>query len=443
MFTQRHYNRTNDRNAMMKSLLNSLFLASGLLFCTISYTQTVTWNTPGSTNQRTPAQSTQARAASTQIQRGEATYYADFFEGEETAHGEVYRGNEMTAGHAHLPMGTILKVTRLDDGRSVQVRVNDITGEDDGIVVLSKIAAQQIGLVRDGRTGVSVQRVGFSNWNPRPQQLTSQATPRRSSSQPSTYSYNANAPQQTPRQPTAYGSTPYNDTRNQLPTQPRTPYPNTNATNSRTYYGPVTSRQGTQIQNNSLGETQPDFGNAYGVVITPSTINAPNPQSDPTAYQPATSQQQAKSPQTYNSVPNVNRPAVIDREVISNPGPTFYPTPRLPHVPTPVSTYDRSPVTTAPEAAPLTEVQVASNDVRQGYAIQLAAYGNLENAKRQVRNLQNQGVENIYLIAVNRADGSILNRVMVGPFPDMNSAQRRADLLKLEKRITGIVTRLP
>ena len=91
---------------------------------------------------------------------GVASYYADAFDGRKTASEEVYDKNKMTAAHKELPFGTMIRVTRLDNNRSVVVRVNDrgpfISGR---IVELSKSAAQKVGLIRDGIAEVKVEVV--------------------------------------------------------------------------------------------------------------------------------------------------------------------------------------------------------------------------------------------------------------------------------------------
>ena len=57
--------------------------------------------------------------------RGQASWYGGKFHGRPTASGETYDKNKLTAAHRTLPMGTRLRVTNLDNGRSVVVRVND------------------------------------------------------------------------------------------------------------------------------------------------------------------------------------------------------------------------------------------------------------------------------------------------------------------------------
>lgn len=98
-----------------------------------------------------------------QSEKGEASYYADSFQGKPTASGEPYDRNKLTAAHRTLPFGTRLRVTRTDNGKSVVVKVNDRGPHKAGRVVdLSYAAADQIGLVRDGVAPVKIEVVGSS-----------------------------------------------------------------------------------------------------------------------------------------------------------------------------------------------------------------------------------------------------------------------------------------
>src|SRR5690349_24775528 len=56
---------------------------------------------------------------------GVASYYSSALEGQRTASGETYRGEDLTCAHRTLPFGTKLRVTELTSGRSVVCRVND------------------------------------------------------------------------------------------------------------------------------------------------------------------------------------------------------------------------------------------------------------------------------------------------------------------------------
>lgn len=84
----------------------------------------------------------------------QASWYGDKYHGRRTASGEIFNSRAYTAAHPTLPLGTVVEVQRLDDGRAVQVRVNDRCGRC-GIDV-SRAAGAQLGLLRDGRAAVRI-----------------------------------------------------------------------------------------------------------------------------------------------------------------------------------------------------------------------------------------------------------------------------------------------
>ena len=87
---------------------------------------------------------------------GLASYYHEYFNGKKTACGEIYDDHKMTAAHKSLPMGTMLRVTNLDNNRSVIVRVNDRGPYvKNRILDLTKAAASQLGYLQKGNTTVS------------------------------------------------------------------------------------------------------------------------------------------------------------------------------------------------------------------------------------------------------------------------------------------------
>jgi rare lipoprotein A len=88
---------------------------------------------------------------------GQASYYADKFEGRRTANGEIFKQRKLTAAHKTLPFGTKVKVKNLTNGKIVKVRINDrgpfIAGR---IIDLSKKAARKIDLVGAGVASVRI-----------------------------------------------------------------------------------------------------------------------------------------------------------------------------------------------------------------------------------------------------------------------------------------------
>jgi len=91
------------------------------------------------------------------FQKGEASWYGPGFNGKKTANGETFNMYKLTAAHKKLPFGTKVKVTNLQNGKSVVVRINDRGPFVKGRVIdLSKKAAQQIGLIQAGHAPVSI-----------------------------------------------------------------------------------------------------------------------------------------------------------------------------------------------------------------------------------------------------------------------------------------------
>jgi rare lipoprotein A len=89
---------------------------------------------------------------------GTASYYADKFNGRETANGEIYNSEKMTAACNVLPLGTWIRVTNLTNNRSVVVKTNDrLHIRMKRIVDLSRAAAKQLGYIGQGLTKVRVE----------------------------------------------------------------------------------------------------------------------------------------------------------------------------------------------------------------------------------------------------------------------------------------------
>lgn len=97
------------------------------------------------------------------VETGPASYYADRFEGRATANGERFTQAECTAAHLHLPFGSVVRVTNLENGRDVLVRVNDRGPFKGGrIVDLSRAAAEELAMTVAGivRVRVELLRLG-------------------------------------------------------------------------------------------------------------------------------------------------------------------------------------------------------------------------------------------------------------------------------------------
>lgn len=88
---------------------------------------------------------------------GIASWYGPTFYGKSTANGETYDGNALTAAHRTLPMPVNVRVTNLDNGKSIIVRVNDRGPYARGrIIDLSRHAAELLDVVQTGTAKVRV-----------------------------------------------------------------------------------------------------------------------------------------------------------------------------------------------------------------------------------------------------------------------------------------------
>ncbi|MBD2094717.1 septal ring lytic transglycosylase RlpA family protein [Trichocoleus sp. FACHB-591] len=89
--------------------------------------------------------------------KGWASWYGPGFDGNRSASGEIFNQNALTAAHRDLPFGTKVRVTNLDNGRTVVVRINDRGPYAfDRIIDLSAAAAQVLGLIHSGVAPVRV-----------------------------------------------------------------------------------------------------------------------------------------------------------------------------------------------------------------------------------------------------------------------------------------------
>jgi len=112
----------------------------------------------GSTKSARPA--TASTAPGTRIV-GFASWYGQRHQGLATASGEAFDMNKLTAAHRTLPFGTRLKVTNVENGRSVVVRVNDRgPWVNDRVLDLSQAAAKSLGMLGDGVTKVEIVVLG-------------------------------------------------------------------------------------------------------------------------------------------------------------------------------------------------------------------------------------------------------------------------------------------
>lgn len=89
---------------------------------------------------------------------GVASWYGPGFSGKKTANGEIFDQNALTAAHPTLPMPSLARVTNLENGKTVTVRINDRGPfASTRLIDLSKGAATQLGFAGKGTTTVRVK----------------------------------------------------------------------------------------------------------------------------------------------------------------------------------------------------------------------------------------------------------------------------------------------
>lgn len=106
---------------------------------------------------RSEADTLAVRAAQT----GLASWYGEPFHGRLTASGEVFDKNALTAAHPTWPLRSLARVTRVDSGARVLVRINDRGPFVEGrIIDLSRAAAEALGFTDEGLAEVRVESLG-------------------------------------------------------------------------------------------------------------------------------------------------------------------------------------------------------------------------------------------------------------------------------------------
>lgn len=105
-------------------------------------------------------QASSQSSSSNPTEFGDASFYADIFEGKITASGEVFSQQKLTAAHKTLPFGTVLKVTNRQNSKSINVIVTDRGPFIEGRVIdLSKLAFNSIADLNSGVINVNIEVV--------------------------------------------------------------------------------------------------------------------------------------------------------------------------------------------------------------------------------------------------------------------------------------------
>jgi rare lipoprotein A len=93
--------------------------------------------------------------------RGIASWYGEQFHGKQAANGELFDMQALTAAHRTLPLGSMVRVVNLTNGKHVRVRINDRGPYVNGrILDLSQAAAVKLGMVQNGLSVIQLEVVG-------------------------------------------------------------------------------------------------------------------------------------------------------------------------------------------------------------------------------------------------------------------------------------------
>lgn len=293
---------------------------------------------------------------------GSVGVYDDKLHGSRTALGALYDRNQLTCAHKFYPTGTLLQITRIDNGQSVVVEVNDrLSVKTDEVVRVSGSAAQQLSVDPSRVTIVRIDPLG--------------------------------KPRNTP---TAYYNTSpsaVNDSRTL--TAKGAPVPQS--------YDAVAYRQPVTV-----AESAPK-------------LSLPSPFGSPAAA----------SPQSYGDIPVRSSATSQSSRIVTSPA-----TPR---------SYDNLTARGIAAQAPVPEAYdtpaAASFRNLTTYYVQVAAFSDYANADQYYQDLVRRGVTDVNIMQVEKADGSTLYRMRVGPYPNVAEANNQKRLLGSEHGLRGLVVK--
>ena len=146
---------------MISKIVITILLSLTLAAC--SSTTRFTSNNNGDRRNTNGRYGTEEKSTNSSVNRnsktyyGVASYYAEKYNGIATANGETYNMYDLTAASKNLPFNTIVRVTNLDNHKSVILRIND-RGPfvDNRIIDVSKKAAQELDMISSGTAKVRI-----------------------------------------------------------------------------------------------------------------------------------------------------------------------------------------------------------------------------------------------------------------------------------------------
>ncbi len=156
---------TDFKSRVFTALSGALVLC--LVGCTPRFTERDEQRTERTQRAEPPSRNAPPRANTGKALltiEGVASYYAGDFHGKKTSNGETYDMNALTAAHRTFPFGTKVRVTNLENNKSVIIRVNDRGPFKEGrIMDLSLGAARALDLVQTGTGRVRLDVLEWGN----------------------------------------------------------------------------------------------------------------------------------------------------------------------------------------------------------------------------------------------------------------------------------------
>ena len=138
------------KSARLTGSLLVLLLAGAGAFAQTTYA-------PGKVEVPTAA----VRTVADDAMSGTAAWYGRKFNGRRTASGQRFNASALTAAHASLPFGSRVRVTNIENRKSVVVTINDRLNSSAGRVIdLSRASAQRLGMIQAGTAPVRIERMG-------------------------------------------------------------------------------------------------------------------------------------------------------------------------------------------------------------------------------------------------------------------------------------------
>lgn len=354
-------------------------------------------------------------------QRGKASWYGEKFHGRKTSNGEVFDMLAVTAAHKNLRIPCYLQVTNLGNGRSIVVRVND-RGPFVGnrILDLSYAAAAKLGMVKQGVADVEIALIDPDNYQPPAYQPQANRYPAAADvdfgSIPTAKTYPVNAP--------AVAPVP-------VPTAPRRP--------TSPGYGGVDLSSPANASETAY-EIQPYDGGEYRVTGTAPNVAKPaisagsGSGNNSGATEDFTSvyiqesdiaEYERLNPLDAGTAPLGDRSAVNEVEFIGG-RPAMAVPDSIDEIRRSNQTVPAPPIAPQPAITPLQSEPLATALAAAAYYVQIATFGEPDNAIALARKLAQQNFSPVRLVprlVPGNVAGKTLQQVRMGPFSDARDAK--------------------